>query len=196
MAWAQAKAQTDTSATKPQPAANTAATPVAATPAESNGALSSVPNATGVPSTIDPCQLVTQQEASQLAGTTYGAGVKSATQGNGNICTYGGQTTNVFEVIVGQAPDVATAQAEEAAVKQQLQTAAGNGLTFTELPTLADGAAYFVGSIPLGGSNINASAIYVLKGTVFFGFSDEALAPTPTLAAMETQVNTILGRLP
>jgi hypothetical protein len=171
-------------------------TPVPATAAASNVAQSSVLNATGVPTTLDPCQLVTQQEASQLAGTTYGAGVKSTTQGNGNICTYGGQTTNVFEVIVGQAPDVATAQAGKAEAEQMIASAAGKGVTFTELPTLADGAAYYVGAVSISGVSINASAIYVLKGTVFFGFSDEALAPTPTLAAMETQVNTILGRLP
>jgi hypothetical protein len=162
------------------------------------GVGSAVPTdlATGVPTSLDPCQLVTSQEASQLSGASFVAGVESTTAGNGKMCTYGGQTTNVFEVIVGQEPDVASAQAGKAAAEADIQKAAGNGIQFIELPTLADGAAYFVGSVSVSGVKINASAIYVLKGTVFFGFSDEALGPTPTSSALQAQVQTILGRLP
>jgi len=166
-----------------------------ATPA---GVGSAVPTdlATGVPTSLDPCQLVTSQEASQLSGASYVAGVESTTAGNGKMCTYGGQTTNVFEVIVGQEPDVASDQAGKAAAEADIQKAAGKGIQFIELPTLADGAAYFVGSVSVSGVKINASAIYVLKGTVFFGFSDEALGPTPTASALQAQVQTILTRLP
>ena len=154
-------------------------------------------DATGVPTTLDPCQIVPVSEASQLAGTTYAAGVESVTSGNGKICTYGGQTLNVFEVIVGQAPDVATAKAGVAEAEAAIAAQAGGALSFTELPGFADGAAYVVGSVTVAGQTISGSAFYALKGTVFFGFSDLARGhATPTLAAMEAEAQTILGRLP
>ena len=54
-----------------------------------------------------------------------------------------------------------------------------------------------VGSVTVAGKTIKGSAIYVLKGTIFFGFSDLALSgATPTAAAMQAQAQTILGRLP
>jgi hypothetical protein len=153
--------------------------------------------ATGVPTALDPCQLVTSQEASQLAGASYGAGQESTTAGGGKMCVYGSGTLNVFEVLVGQAPDVATAKAGKAEAEAAILAQAGNGLKFTELPTFADGAAYIVGSITVGGQTYNGSAIYALKGTIFFGFSDLALGhATPTLPALEAQATVILGRLP
>jgi hypothetical protein len=182
---------TPTSAALPtsSPSAGSAVAPPSVA-APSNGA-------TGVPTALDPCQLVTSQEASQLAGASYGAGAESTTSGGGKMCVYGGQTLNVFEVIVGQAPDVATAKAGKAEAEAAILAQAGNGLTFTELPNFADGAAYVIGSITVQGQTFNGSAIYVLKGTIFFGFSDLALGhPTPNLAALEAQAQVILGRLP
>jgi hypothetical protein len=165
---------------------------VAATPAPSLSAL-----ATGVPTSLDPCQLVTSQEASQLAGVSYGAGEEGTTSGGGKRCVYGANTLNVFTVLVGQAPDVATAQAGKAEAQAAILQQAGNGVSFTEIPGFADGAAYMVGSVTVAGKTIKGSAIYVLKGTIFFGFSDLALSgATPTAAAMQAQAQTILGRLP
>ena len=153
-------------------------------------------DAPAVPTTLDPCQIVPASEASALAGTTYAAGVESVTSGNGKICTYGGQTLNVFEAIVGQAPDVATAKAGKAEAEAAI-AAQASGIKFIELPGFADGAAYVIGSIAVSGQTFNGSAFYALKGTVFFGFSDIALGhATPTLAAMEAEAQTILGRLP
>src|SRR5262245_65717867 len=51
----------------------------------------------GAPSTIDPCELVTQQEASALAGTSFGPGKEESDGSNGQRrCIYGYQTKNVF----------------------------------------------------------------------------------------------------
>ena len=185
-------------ASTPPPAVATAtATATVAASSSSSSPSTEASLATGVPTAVDPCVLVPAQEASQLAGTTFGAGVESTTSGNGKICTYGGQTLNVFEVIVGQAPDVATAQAGKASAEAQIQSAAGKGIQFTELPTFADGAAYTTGSYAISGHNFNIAAFYALKGTVFFGFSDLALnTPSPTVAAMQAEAQTILGRLP
>jgi hypothetical protein len=180
----------------PAPATATATATVAASssssaPSAANG------EATGVPVAIDPCTLLPAQEASQLASASFGAGVESTTAGNGRICTYGGQTLNVFDVIVGQEPDVATAQAGEAEAQAQLLAAAGKGIQFTELPNFADGAAYTTGSYTISGQKFNVAAFYALKGTVFFGFSDLALnTPSPTAAAMQAEAQTVLGRLP
>jgi ABC-type Fe3+-hydroxamate transport system substrate-binding protein len=172
------------------------ATPVpAATTARSEAPAASL--ATAVPTAVDPCQLIPTAEASQLAGVTFGAGVESTTEGNGRICTYGGQTLNVFEVIVGQAPDVATAQAGKAQAQADIAKLAGSGVQFTEVPNLADGAAYATGSFNVSGQTLNGSAIYALKGTIFFGFSDLALGhPTPDAAALQAEVQALLSRLP
>jgi len=165
---------------------------VAASPAPSLSAL-----ATGVPTSLDPCQLVTSQEASQLAGVSYGVGEEGTTSGGGKRCVYGANTLNVFTILVAQAPDVATAKAGKAEAEAALSQQAGNSVSFTEIPGLGDGAAYMVGSVTVAGKTIKGSAIYVLKGTIFFGFSDLALSgATPTAAAMQAQAQTILGRLP
>ncbi len=162
-------------------------------------------NATQPPAaqtSLDPCQVITSQEASTLAGATFGAGVESTTQdGGGKICTYGANTTNVFMVEVAQAADVATAQAAKAQFISDLeanmaQLAAG-GLTVTELPNLGDGATMGIAAINIAGETINGGAIGVLKGTIFFGFSDLVRGgPAPTSAALQSEAQTILGTLP
>jgi hypothetical protein len=153
------------------------------------------------PTSLDPCQVITSQVASSLAGASYGAGEESTTQGGGKICTYGSQTTNVFMVEVDQAPDVATAQAEKAQfvsdLEAKLPKLTGPGLSVTELPNFADGAVLGVATINSGGVIINGGAIGVLKGTIFFGFSDLVVGgPAPTSAALQAEAQTILGTLP
>jgi hypothetical protein len=163
----------------------------------SGPAMPSEPNATGVPTTLDPCQLVTAQEASQLAGVTFGAGKEDTTQGYGKICTYGSATGNDFNVIVGQAPDVATAQAAEAEAEAQIKEQAPVGVTTTQISGLGDAAVFLSISESVGGQTINGSAIYVLKGTVFFGLADLAFGkPAPSQAALTTQAQLVLSRVP
>ena len=189
-------AATATAVTTPAPTDTPA--PVS-TPAPSDTSAPGISGAgaTGVPTAIDPCQLITSQEASQFAGASFGAGVESTTSGNGRICTYGGQTLNVFMVVVGQAPDVATAQAGKADAEAAIQQQAGSNVKFTELPNFADGAAYITGNVSISGQTIGAGAIYALKGTVFFGFSDLGLGKAaPTVAALQAQAQVMLSRLP
>jgi hypothetical protein len=154
------------------------------------------------PASLDPCQVITSQEASTLAGATFGAGVESTTQdGGGKICTYGANTTNVFMVEVAQAADLATAQAEKAQfisdIKSNMAQLAAGGLTVTELPNLGDGATMGIAVINIAGETINGGAIGVLKGTIFFGFSDLVRGgPAPTAAALQSEAQSILGTLP
>jgi Protein of unknown function (DUF3558) len=174
--------------------------PATATPAPT-------PTPTVVPTTTDPCQLVTSQEASSLAGASYGAGRPDTTSGGAKICIYGYQTLNVFLVLVAVATDAATAQAdwaqEEAKAQAALNQGAGQGANITfnlndvaNLPG-ADRAAVGTASGTVSGQTISGSAIYLLKGPIFFTFSDVGLGITPpSISAMEAQAQTSLARLP
>ena len=85
----------------------------------------------------------------------------------------------------------------KAEAQAALQKLATKGVQITQLPSLGDGGVYMSGGGTISGATINISAIYVLKGTVFFGFSDLLLGrPAPTSDAMQAQAQTVLGRLP
>ena len=192
-----------TAATSAPPSA-ASASPVES-PAESPAASpSAAPSsgASGVPTAIDPCTLVTASEASKLAGATFGAG-KESTSGDTRICAYGASTPNVFEVLVAQAPDVATAKAAEQEAENLLQgkasQLASKGFVVTQLPGFAPGvdAVLLEDTMSVSGLTIGGRAIYLLKGTVFTGFSDIVLNGAPPSAdAMKAQAMTLIGRLP
>jgi hypothetical protein len=152
---------------------------------------------TGAPTALDPCQLVPASEASSLSGASYGTGAES-TSGTGKLCTYGANTFNIVTVVVGEAPDASTAQSDEQDFVAQLQQAAANGLTVTELPGFASGAdaATVEGSASVGGQTVSVSAIYVLKGTTFFAISDVVINGTaPSSADLQSEAMTVLGRI-
>jgi hypothetical protein len=183
-----------------------AATPESASPPSSSGAAPSIGDlggATAVPTSLDPCQVISAAEAGTLAGATFGAGKESTTSGNARICTYGGATPNVFMFEIAIAPDAATAQADETAALADLDASAsqlaGHGVTTTKIPGFAPGADAVLGeaTISAGGITVGGRAIYVLRGTTFFGFSDIALGTAPASAdAMKTEAMLVLGRLP
>lgn len=164
--------------------------------------------ASAAPASIDPCQLVTSQEASTLAGASYGAGKEDSTQGGSKLCWYGAQTLNVFEVVVAVAPDAASAQSQwaqnqaqvQSALQQGVQNVPGMNLTFNINDTSitgADRAALGTFSATISGETISGSAVYVLKGPVFFAITDLVLGqPAPSTSALAGQAGTVLGRLP
>jgi hypothetical protein len=183
---------TGTSASQPAPTQVVTPTSAAASEPET-----SLPEVTAVPTSVDPCQVVTQSEASTLAGTTFGAGVSTTTSGNAKICTYGGQTLNVLNVDVALAPDQATIDAGEAEVEAQLEQSVSEGLTKTDLTGIGDKAVYLAASKTISGQTISVAAIYVVKGLTFLAISDVvAGAPAPTSAALQAQATTSLSRLP
>ena len=182
----------------PPSSANPTDTPA---PSDSGGAnASDLPSA--VPTDIDPCQVITADEAGQLAGATFTAGQEEETSGHSRICTYGANTTNVFMVLVAIAPDVATAKAAEKAAEQDLKDNAQSfGVPFnvTKLPGFADqtDAVILDGSASLGGETVSGRGMYLLRGTTFVGFSDLVVGkPAPSADDMKAEATTVLGRVP
>ena len=189
-------AQTAPPIAAPPPSASASAADVAASDVPAS------PLATAVATTLDPCQLVTAAEVNQLTGNNFGAGSgqESTTEGHAKICSYGAEGT-VFQVIVGVAPDVDTAKAGEQQAEAELQKAAANGLTVTELPGFADGVAdvaTLTGSETVAGQTFAGTALYLLKGTTYLGMSDIGTlgAKVPSAAQMEDQAKVTLTRLP
>ena len=172
----------------------------------------STPSAVASPSSptlasLDPCKLVTAQEASKLAGAAYGAGVEETADNGAKECIYGRQTLNVFIVMVNVAADPATAEADWAKTEADAQ-AGLEKLASTEgaslglhagkitLPGANEAATASAGG-PIGGHTLNVSAIYVLKGAVFFMFSDLLLdKPAPAASALAAEAGTVLTRIP
>ena len=155
---------------------------------------------------LDPCQLVTSAEASSLAGTTFTTGLEQTNDNGAVMCVYGYQSTNVFMVIVAQAPDASTAQQTWADQEQRAQALLGQGLppnvsisyALTDLSLSGyDRATLAGGSGTIGSRTINVTAIYLLKGPTFVTFSDLVLDnPAPTGDAMQSQAATVSDRLP
>ena len=186
----------------PPPAAASDAPP--ATPVES-AAAASLPSSedfTPVPTSIDPCQLVTQEEAGRLVGATLGPGQVSTLANNDRMCEYS-QEGLVFEVLVAVAPDAATAKADEPAFKAQLeQGAAEAGIAnakLTEMPDFEPGvdAALISGHATVGSQKISAIALYALKGAVAISISDIGIGGgVASSDDMQAQARVTLGRLP
>jgi hypothetical protein len=189
----------------PSPESSTpAASPTGSATVEATA--SSAPEQSGVPTSLDPCQLVTASEASALAGASFTTNKEDTTSGGAKICVYGGQTLNVFQVLVAQAPDAATAQSQWTQLQAQAEDALKNGapsgtnvsLNVTDVTVAgADKAAVATASATISGTTISISAIYVLKGATFFSFSDLVVGnAAPSSSALEAQAQTTLGRIP
>jgi hypothetical protein len=195
--------------TAPVPATSASGTPTPlpppATSASATPTASTSPSGSGSPTNLDPCQLVTQGEASTLAGATFGPGKEEST-GGGKECVYGSQTTNVMDIIVAQAPDAATAQADYAQAQADVQTTIATNLPpdiTAKLNTdtastagIGDKAATITGAASVEGQTVSFTGIYVLSGATFFTIGDLVLAKAPpTVTAMQDQAKVTLGRI-
>jgi hypothetical protein len=155
-----------------------------------------------VATAIDPCQLVTPDEVATLVGFPFGSPSSTTMDNNGRICEYGQEGVG-FNVIVVQAPDAATAKAQEPAFKAQLEQAATDSgvknMKLTELPEFEPGvdAAILSGSQDLNGMTVSGVAFYALKGPVLLALTELLQgANIATDAAMESEAKTALGRIP
>jgi hypothetical protein len=181
---------------------------VATTPATSDTTASDAPSEGVLPSavatSIDPCQLITSADASSWTGVKFGAGKESTTESNIRTCNYDAAGPNLFFVAVGIAPDVATAKAAEAAqeadLESEAQSLAGLGMTVDKLPNFAENtdAAILQGGLSEAGQKVAARAMFVLRGTTFFAFSDTAVnsGEPPSEQAFKDKANELLAKLP
>jgi len=189
----------------PPPVASAAATPAASA---SSAAASEAPSESALPSAvatdIDPCELITADDASAFVGVKFGAGKESTADNNVKTCNYDGPGPNLFFVEVAVAPDEATAKAAEAAqeadLESQAQDLASLGLTVTKMPGFAANtdAAIMQGSLSEGGMSVAARAMFLLRGTTFVGFSDTAVGggEPPSEQAFKDKANELLAKLP
>ena len=173
----------------PEPSASEAASPEASTA-----------EATAIPTSIDPCTIVTVDEVNKLTGANFKAGKEETDTNNVKRCTYGEEGVS-FMVTAAVAPDVATAQKNEADTKADLEKQANNlPFKLTELPGFAANtdAAVVEGSASLGGKTFTGAAIYVLRNTTFFALTDISTggAKAPTAAQLEDQAKITLDRVP
>jgi len=187
------------STSPPSPAAASPAASVDVSPS-AGAAESQAAQATAVPTSVDPCQLVTAQEASALTGANFSEGQASIDANNVKSCSYGQEGVDLT-VLASRAPDEATAKKNEDDAKAELErNAPGLPYKLEELPGFAPGAdaAMVSGSMASGGLSYSGIAIYVLKGTDFFAITDIATlsGQAPTSAQMQDLAKVALGRLP
>ena len=174
--------------------------------ANASNSPASTPSSQATAVSSDPCLVITAAEASSLTGATYTEGKEETTSGGSKICTYGSQTLDVFEVLIAQAADAATAQStwaqEEGVAQQRLKDAASQlpsaSLTVNDVSIAgADRAAVGTFSATFSGRTFAAAAVYLLKGPYFLSFSDLVVGKSaPTADAMQAEAATALGRLP
>ena len=153
---------------------------------------------------LDPCQLVTQSEASTLAKATFGPGKEESLTGGSKECVYGSQTTNVMDIIVAKAATPEAAQAVYAEELGEVQT-----LITTRLPAgvtvklntantegIGDKASTVSGGETLLGKPIGFTGIYVISGATFFTIGDLVVgAAAPTVSALQDQAKVTIGRI-
>jgi hypothetical protein len=172
-----------------------AATPTAAPTKSPTPTPSSSPQ--GAVNTIDPCQLVTQQEASQMAQASYGPGKEEGTKIR-HTCVYGAQTPNVLMVLVLQGATTGDAQAEWDTLLAQAKSAAGQAANLVHLTPdsgIGDRAEWV--ELNLAQIGVSGRGLAFLKGSVGVYLIDEVRGGSaPTREAMTAQAQTVLTRLP
>ena len=136
------------------------------------------------PGSIDPCSLLTADEASTAIGTKLSAGV-STTLDPDRVCTFKKGLTEVKVILAPPAPDAATAQAYWDAARSEVPA----DIPVKDL-TYFDRSAYGSGSA--GG--LSLSALFVIDGTIFFDFYCGFPACSQTASVAAAQL--IAGRLP
>jgi hypothetical protein len=170
------------------PAASTTSEP----PGESPSTLP-----TAVATVVDPCELLTAQEASTLTGTDYGAGKEATLPNHVRTCTYlNPPDPTQVTVTVVQAPDVATAQAAKKQFVNTIKRKMPSDFTSTTFD-MADGGAILRASATESGMTLNVAAVFVLKGTISFGVSELVVGSQPASDdALKSLAQTVVGRLP
>ena len=181
-------------AAAPTPASTGASPSAAASPSDAPVA-APAPTGSAV-TTLDPCQLVTQQEASTLSGVALGSGKHDDVPGGERRCNYSAGIGTEVTVAVVQAASVAEAQAEKDKVRAEAEQQLGGQVNLARVSGLGDDAESLQASLAGAGGTVNMNGIYVLKGRTGFAIVGARLGgAAPNSAALIAQANTVLGRL-
>ena len=167
------------------PAPASAGTP---TSAAANGGVSGAGGAT----TLDPCQIVTQQEASALTGVAYGAG-KQLQGALSKSCLYGAGSKNVFRVDVVQGTIDQIHQYRDQ-VTAEIQSGDADGGHFTKSPVSGLGSE--ATAYTLSGSVLNVTSLFVVKSTVALYLVNEVAGTPVSATALTDTARTALARMP
>jgi hypothetical protein len=133
---------------------------------------------------IDPCSLLTADEASTAIGKKLSAGVSTQLDPD-RVCTFKNGTAEVKVILAPPAPDAKTAQDDWDQARSEIPA----GIPVTDL-TYFDRSAYGSGSAV----GVSVSAMFVIKGTSFFDFYCGFPACSQDASVAAAQL--IAGRLP
>lgn len=169
------------------PSAATTATATAATSSASPTPLGGGPTGSNPPLAIDPCTLLTIDQASAVNGSTYPPGA-SHVMGSGSVeCVWQtGTPPSSVTVQVGQFPSVSDAQVAYAKAQAVLE-----GFQIEQLTGFADDAVIARGS----GGGLTTGGIYVREGSTFFDVV-YLNGTVPTDDQLKYYATLILGELP
>jgi hypothetical protein len=165
------------------------AVPVESTSPTASSSSEPTPSSVGggaqpTPGSIDPCSLLTADEASQAIGKKLGAGVSTQLDPD-RVCTFKNGLTEVKIILAPPAPDATTAQADWALARSEVPA----GIPIKDL-TDFDRSAYGSGAA----AGVSLSALFVINGTTFFDFY--CGFPACGQAASVAAAQLIVGRLP
>ena len=149
-------------------------------PAASSGGGGAQPT----PGSLDPCSLLTADEASTAMGKKLSAGVSSEA-GPDRVCTFKSGLSEVKLILAPPAPDAKTAQAYWDQARSEIPA----DIPIKDLSDF-DREAYGSGS----GAGVSISALFVIDGTTFFDFYCGFPLCAETASAAAAQL--IAGRLP
>jgi hypothetical protein len=173
-----------------QPSASVASTPtatLAATPSASPSPLGGGPSGSNSALTIDPCSLLTLDQASAVNGLTYPAGTLHDLGNGGAECVWQTNAPPASVVVqVGQFPGVSEAQIAFAEAQAEVI-----GAQIEKLSGFADDAAIARASA----AGLSTGGIYVRDGSTFFDIV-YLNGTVPTDDQLKGYATIILGNLP
>jgi hypothetical protein len=164
------------------PAPTPAPTPEASASTEPSSAVAE--GSPAPPPDIDPCTLLTSDEASKAIGVKLGAGVSSVVDQD-RACTFRKGQTEVRLILAPKAPSADVAKAYWDSERAQIPA----DVPIKDL-TVFDRAAYGSGS----GGPLSLSALFVIDGNYFFDLV--CMNPLCSEKASVGAANHIAGRLP
>jgi hypothetical protein len=184
----------------PKVVSTLAASSTVATPASSSAPPSAkAPIAAAAKrTTLDPCRLVTRDEASAMAHASFGPGLEQG-KPTARRCVYGAQTANVLTVVAAAASSDAAAKASWdqllAEAQQGLSDAPAGSVQLTPESSIGDRAEWV--ELDLSALDVSARGLAFLSGSTGVYMIDLVRGgAAPSRPDMTDQANTVLGRLP